>query len=38
VVDVHIKFLREKIDAGFPKKLIHTVRGAGYILKVEDVH
>lgn len=37
VVDVHIKFLREKIDAGFPKKLIHTVRGAGYILKVEDV-
>ncbi len=38
VVDVHIKFLREKIDAGFPKKLIHTVRGAGYILKVEDAH
>jgi len=38
VVDVHIKFLREKVDTGFPKKLIHTVRGAGYILKVEDVH
>jgi heavy metal response regulator len=33
VVDVHIKFLREKIDAGFEKKLIYTVRGAGYILK-----
>jgi heavy metal response regulator len=36
VVDVHIKFLREKIDADFPKKLIHTVRGAGYILKARD--
>jgi DNA-binding response OmpR family regulator len=36
VVDVHIKFLREKVDAGFERKLIHTVRGAGYILKVED--
>jgi DNA-binding response OmpR family regulator len=34
VVDVHIKFLREKIDARFEKKLIHTVRGAGYVLKV----
>lgn len=36
VVDVHIKFLREKIDSGWEKKLIHTVRGSGYILKVED--
>lgn len=36
VVDVHIKFLREKIDADFPKKLIHTVRGSGYILKARD--
>jgi len=36
VVDVHIKFLREKIDKEFPKKLIHTVRGAGYVLKAED--
>ncbi len=36
VVDVHIKFLREKIDKGFEKKLIHTVRGAGYVLKAED--
>jgi heavy metal response regulator len=36
VVDVHIKFLREKIDTGSSRKLIHTVRGAGYILKVED--
>lgn len=36
VVDVHIKFLREKIDKDFDKKLIHTVRGAGYVLRVED--
>lgn len=36
VVDVHIKFLREKIDSGSGKKLIHTIRGAGYILKAED--
>lgn len=36
VVDVHIKFLREKIDSGSEKKLIHTIRGAGYILKAED--
>jgi two-component system OmpR family response regulator len=36
VVDVHIKFLREKIDKGFEKKLIHTVRGAGYVLKAGD--
>lgn len=36
VVDVHIKFLREKIDKGFKTKLIHTVRGSGYVLKAED--
>ncbi len=36
VVDVHIKFLREKIDIPFEKKLIHTVRGAGYILKADN--
>jgi len=36
IIDVHIRFLREKVDAGFHKKLIHTVRGAGYVLKAED--
>jgi heavy metal response regulator len=35
VVDVYINYLRNKIDKGFGKKLIHTVRGAGYILKEE---
>lgn len=33
VVDVHIKYLREKVDKDFEKKLIHTVRGVGYIIK-----
>ena len=36
VVDVHIKFLREKIDKDSDQKLIHTARGVGYILKAED--
>ena len=35
VVDVHIKSLREKIDKDSDQKLIHTVRGVGYVLKVE---
>jgi DNA-binding response OmpR family regulator len=33
LVDVYIKRLREKIDAGFEVKLLHTVRGVGYVLK-----
>lgn len=33
VVDVYIRYLRKKIDEGFEKKLIHTVRGVGYVLK-----
>ncbi len=33
VVDVYIRRLRQKIDYGFPQPLIHTVRGAGYMLK-----
>jgi two-component system OmpR family response regulator len=35
VVDVLVFRLREKIDKGFDAKLIHTVRGIGYVLKVE---
>jgi two-component system, OmpR family, response regulator len=34
VVDVLVFRLREKIDKGFEPKLIHTVRGIGYVLKV----
>jgi len=33
LVDVYIMRLREKIDAGFEPKLLHTVRGVGYVLK-----
>ena len=33
VVDVLVFRLREKIDKGFPTRLIHTVRGMGYVLK-----
>ena len=32
VVDVYISYLRRKVDDGFDKKLIHTVRGRGYVL------
>ena len=36
VIDVYIRYLRKKIDEGHDTKLIHTVRGAGYVLKVEE--
>jgi DNA-binding response OmpR family regulator len=33
LVDVYVKRLREKVDDGFEPKLLHTVRGVGYVLK-----
>ncbi len=36
VVDVYIRYLRNKIDRGFDVPLIHTVRGCGYVLKQEN--
>jgi len=36
VIDVYIYYLRNKIDKDFGRKLIHTVRGAGYVLKGEE--
>jgi two-component system copper resistance phosphate regulon response regulator CusR len=33
VVDVHIRHLRSKVDEPFARKLIHTVRGVGYVLE-----
>jgi two-component system OmpR family response regulator len=36
VVESRICRLRDKIDRSFPRKLIHTVRGAGYILEARD--
>lgn len=35
IIDVYVNFLRKKIDKDFPKKLIHTQTGFGYILKEE---
>ena len=35
VVDVYIRYLRKKLDEGHEPKLIHTVRGSGYVLKAE---
>ena len=33
IVDVYIRYLRKKIDDSYDKKLIHTVRGVGYVLR-----
>ena len=35
IIDVYVNYLRKKIDTGREPKLIHTVRGAGYVLQVE---
>ena len=35
VIDVYIRYLRKKIDEGSQTKLIHTVRGAGYVMRAE---
>ncbi|WP_312497110.1 response regulator transcription factor [Anaerosporobacter sp.] len=35
VIDVYIRYLRKKIDQDFEPKLIHTIRGAGYVLRDE---
>jgi heavy metal response regulator len=36
LVDVYIRYLRRKIDEPFARKLIHTVRGVGYIMKESE--
>jgi two-component system copper resistance phosphate regulon response regulator CusR len=36
IVDVYIRHLRSKIDDKWPQKLIHTVRGIGYMLDLPD--
>jgi|ERR1051325_1922338 DNA-binding response OmpR family regulator len=38
LVDVYVKRLREKIDADFEPKLLHTVRGVGYVMREASVH
>lgn len=36
VIDVYVSMLRRKIDRGFPRRLIHTVIGSGYMLSQQD--
>ncbi len=36
VVDVYIRYLRKKIDENYDSKLIHTIRGKGYVLREEQ--
>jgi two-component system, OmpR family, response regulator len=36
VIDVHINRLRKKVDIGFEKCLIHTIRGVGYVLREDN--
>jgi len=36
VIDVYVNYLRKKIDTDFEPKLLHTVRGAGYVLKLPE--
>jgi len=36
VIDVHVSHLRNKIDKGFEPKLLHTVKGVGYVLEKRD--
>lgn len=36
VIDVHISRLRSKIDKGFSEPLLHTMRGAGYVLRAKE--
>ncbi len=36
VVDVYVRYLRNKIDDPYDKKLLHTIRGVGYVLR-DDV-
>ena len=36
MIDVYIRYLRKKLDDGFDPKLIHTVRGSGYVLRSES--
>jgi len=36
VIDVYVNYLRKKIDTGRERKLIHTIRGVGYVMKTES--
>jgi len=38
VIDVYVNYLRNKIDRNYEPKLIHTVRGAGYVMRRPEVN
>jgi len=33
LIDVYVKYVRDKVDTDFPAKLLHTIRGVGYVLR-----
>ena len=35
IVDVYVRYLRNKLEAAGETRIIHTVRGAGYVLRVD---
>ena len=35
-IDVYISRLRKKIDSGHHQKLLHTIRGVGWVLRIEE--
>ena len=35
LIEVYVRYLREKLEAGGEPRLIHTIRGAGYVLRQE---
>ena len=37
IIDVYVGYLRRKIDGDGERRLLHTIRGAGYVMRVEDV-
>ena len=36
IIDVYVNYLRRKVDRESDRKLIHTVRGVGYVFKEEE--
>jgi DNA-binding response OmpR family regulator len=36
VIDVYVNYLRNKIDRGHARRLIHTIRGSGYVMRTES--
>jgi two-component system, OmpR family, copper resistance phosphate regulon response regulator CusR len=37
IIDVYVGYLRRKIDGDGERRLLHTIRGAGYVMRTEDL-